>query len=489
MEDSSVKKKVGVATKWSFLTELLAKIIVPLTNFILAHLLLPEAFGLVATINMVITFTDVLTESGFGQYVIQHDFRSEKDLKNNVDVAFWCNFTVSTVIWASIFLFRFEIANLVGSSGYEIPLVVACLSIPLTSFLSMPIAILQKRLDYRSLFFNRMAGSLTPLVVSTSLALLDFGYWSLIIGTLCSHLVKVSVLIVRSKWRPHFYFSFAELRQMLGYSIWILLESIVMWATIWVDVLIVSRTFGSYYIGIYKTAQTTVTGILSVITASVNSIMFVTLSKLKNDMNEFRTFFYASQKKLAVFVVPMGVGILVFSKLITYILLGPNWDETSSFLGIWGLCMALVATMGTFCREALRAKGLPKISLIVQSLHLAFIVPVICIAVGYGYDFLIYARSFAYLEVILLLHIFVKRMLQISPIVILKNSFWPAICAAGMGTLGFVLQARNGEYIALSFLVILLCIVFYFALLMIRSDYRLIVVDLLKSITKKWGDK
>ena len=409
-----IEKKVRSATKWSFLTEILAKVIVPLTNAILAHILLPEAFGVVATINMIISFTDVLTESGFGQYLIQHDFNNDDEFKHCVDVAFWSNFLLSITIWFVIAFFRSDISSLVGNDGKDIPLVIACLSIPVTSFSAIPIAILQKKYDYKSLFFNRIAGSLTPLVVSTVLALLGFDYWSLIIGTLCSHIVKATVLIVRSKWHPHLYFSIKHLKEMVGYSIWILLEAIAMWACTWIDIFIVGRAFGSHYTGLYKTSQTTVTGILSVVTASVNSIVFVTLSKLKNDMNSFRNIFYSYQKKLAILVIPMGVGILVYSRLITLILLGAKWNEAHSFLGIWGLCMALVATMGTFCREALRAKGLPIISLVVQILHLLFIIPVIMIGIGYGYDKLIYIRSFAYLQVIVLLHIFAWWKLKIN---------------------------------------------------------------------------
>ena len=476
-----IGKKVNHATKWSFLTEILAKIIVPLTTSILAHILVPEAFGVIATINMVITFTDVLTESGFGQYLIQHDFEDEKEYRHSIDVAFWSNFGISVLIWVIILLLRSPISSLVGNDGYEIPLVVACLSIPITSFSAIPIAILQKKLDYKSLFFNRIAGSLTPLLVSTPLALLGFDYWSLIVGTLCSHVVKATVLIVRSKWHPHFCFSFVLLKKMLSYSIWILLEAIAMWACTWIDIFIVSRTFGNYYNGLYKTAQTTVTGILSVVTASVNSIVFVALSKLKNNMEEFRNMFYSSQKKLAVLVVPMGVGVLVYSKMITRILLGSKWDEAAAFLGMWGLCMALVATMGTFCREALRAKGLPKVSLIVQTLHLIFIVPVIWIAKDFGYNKLIYCRSIAYLQVIVLLHIFAKKHLDISPKKICSNTIWPAVCSVVMGSVGLCFNYFfSGRLVILS-LSILVCIFVYFSLLVIRPEYKNLVKQLIKN--------
>lgn len=482
---NEINKQVATATKWSFVTEIMAKLIVPLTNAVLARLLVPEAFGVVATINMVISFADVLTESGFGQFLIQHDFKSKKEFSQYVNVAFWSNFTVSSVIWLFVLLFAKPLSAAVGCPGKEIALVVACLSVPLTAFSSVPIAVLQKRYDYKGLFYNRIAASLTPLIVSTVFALLGFGYWSLIIGTLCSNCVKAIVLMLKAKWYPKFEYRFEALVKMLSFSIWILLEAIVMWACTWIDVFIIGRVFGEYYTGIYKTAQTTVTGILSVVTASVNSVVFVTLSKLKSDKVAFNDFFYGIQKKIAILVIPMGVGIFVFSDFITKLLLGSQWQEASSFLGVWGLCMALVATMGTFCREALRAKGMPAVSLLAQVCHLIFVVVVMLIVKNYGYFVFSYIRSAAYLQIIIMLFICVKWKLGLSPTIIMKNTFVPVIASIAMGLLGWKLRIALADNMFLEFVSIFMCIVVYFCLLSMVTFYRNYLISVGSGMIKK----
>jgi len=480
---SDLKNKVNVATKWSFATEIMAKIIVPLTNITLAHLLVPEDFGLIATINMVITFVDMLADSGFGRYLVQHNFSDSDSFDNAVNVAFWTNFIIATFMWFLIFVFRDTVAIWVGSGGYGIPLVVACLAIPLTSLSVIPISVLQKRLDYKNLFFNRMVASLTPFIISVTLALNGFRYWSLIIGMLCSYLAQAIVLGIRARWCPKFYYNFTVLKEMFVFGVWILLESFAMWACTWIDIFIISNSFDAYHVGLYKTAQTTVTGILSVVTASVNSIIFVTLSKLQNSMQEFYDTFYSFQKKLAVLVVPMGVGLWLYRDFITFVLLGRHWAETAEFLGTWGFCMAMVATMGTFCREALRAKGMPKISFVVQILHLAFIIPVMLIVKNFGYRILTFVRSLAYLESILLLHIFVKIYIDISPIKILKNTVWPLICAVIMGILGYYMQVFLGLSVIGYILNMSFSVVIYFSLLSLMPYYR----NLLLSVVRKQG--
>ena len=85
---ANINKKVGQATKWSSITEIIAKLISPITNMILARLLVPEAFGVVATITMVISFAEIFTDAGFQKYIIQHEFLDDEALNNSTNVAF-----------------------------------------------------------------------------------------------------------------------------------------------------------------------------------------------------------------------------------------------------------------------------------------------------------------------------------------------------------------------------------------------------------------
>ena len=75
-----LNKKIGRATKWSSITEIIAKLISPLVNMLLARLLVPSAFGAVTTITMVISFAEVFTDAGFQKYLIQHEFSSREEL-------------------------------------------------------------------------------------------------------------------------------------------------------------------------------------------------------------------------------------------------------------------------------------------------------------------------------------------------------------------------------------------------------------------------
>ena len=67
-----LNKSIVKATKWSSITEIVAKLITPITSVVLARLLTPEAFGVVTTLTMVITFSEIFRDAGFQKYLIQH---------------------------------------------------------------------------------------------------------------------------------------------------------------------------------------------------------------------------------------------------------------------------------------------------------------------------------------------------------------------------------------------------------------------------------
>ena len=166
--------KIGVAAKWSSITEIIAKLITPISNMILARLLTPEAFGVVATVTMIFSFADMFTDSGFQKFLVQHEFENEFEKEKSINVAFWTNLILSFIIWIVISVFSEDIAILVGNPGLGNVFRVACISLPLTSFSSIQMALYQREFDFKTLFSVRMVGISIPLFVTVPLAFEKF---------------------------------------------------------------------------------------------------------------------------------------------------------------------------------------------------------------------------------------------------------------------------------------------------------------------------
>ncbi|MFR5558741.1 MAG: hypothetical protein ACLTJ8_05020 [Veillonella atypica] len=88
---------------------------------------------------------------------------------------------------------------------------------------------------------------------------------------------------------------------------------------------------------------------------------------------------------MALFLVPLGVGMFVYQDFIVQILLGSQWKLAGIVLGSWALSSSLVTAISYLISEAFRAKGMPNISFLAQMLHLIVLIPVIYICVQYDF--------------------------------------------------------------------------------------------------------
>lgn len=67
---------------------------------------------------MLISFVDLITDAGFGKYIVQHDFENDKDKENYINVSFWTNLGISVVMTSLIIIFRVQMATMLGHREY-----------------------------------------------------------------------------------------------------------------------------------------------------------------------------------------------------------------------------------------------------------------------------------------------------------------------------------------------------------------------------------
>lgn len=473
--------KVVSATKWSAMAEIVAKLISPITTMVLARLLAPEAFGVLVTAQMVISFAEIFTDAGFQKYLVQHEFEKEDDKYKSTEVAFWSNLVMSLAIWLFIAAFSSPIARIVGCEGNGLVITVSCICIPLSAFSSIQMALFKRDFDFRTLFGVRLIGILIPLVITIPLAFITRSYWALIIGMICLNFTNALLLTIKSKWKPRWYFSIDRFKEMFSFSMWSMLEAVSIWLTSYIDLFIVGTMLSQHYLGLYRTSMSTVAQITSIITAATTPVLFSSLSRLQNDREGFNDMFFKFQKLVGILVIPLGVGIYLFRDLITEILLGNQWLEASGFIGLWGLTSAVTIVLGHYASEVYRAIGKPKLSVLAQWLHIVVLIPVIMIFVNKGFESLCAARSLVRLELVVVQLILMRVAVKMDIGRMFLNILPSALAA---GTMMLVLLLPSSSSLGAQFLYIMLCICIYFMVLMLFPEERHICLNL-KSQFKK----
>lgn len=457
------ENKIAKATSWSFMTQIIAKIIPPISNMILARLFAPEVFGVIATITMVTSFADTVSESGFQKYIIRREYSDKKELFADADVAFWTNLGISILLWGLIALFSSPLCDLLGNPGLETPLIIACFQLPLTSLSSIQTAVYHRDYNFKRPFFAQLVTSIVTLSITVLLAFRGIDYWAIIIGNIAGYALRAVILSIKSYWRPHLYYSLSRLRNIFSFSMWIMIEAVAVWLTSWFDSFIIGKRMNEHNLGIYKNSQSVVNGLISIPQNSIVNVLIVTLSK-NVESKEYNNIFLNAQKMLAYILVPMGVGIFIYRELAVKIVFGSGWEDAEFVIALWSLVSVFRVLLVSINTAVYVSKGRPKISFYLQLLDILILAPACILGVGLGMEKFVVIRCITRLDIVIPSLIIMSCMFKIRIRQICGNLVKPILFSIVMGFVGMLTKGMFSsilwQFVSIGICIVTYCLVF-----------------------------
>lgn len=461
--------KISKSILWSGLGEISVKLINPFINMILARLLAPDAFGVFAVCNMFVSFVDIITDSGFGKYLIQNDFKDNEECNLYSSVAFWTNLIFSTILFLIIIIFGKNIAVLLGDKSYYKIISLMSLQIIFTAVTSIQTALLKRYFCFKQLFIVRVLMLLVPMFVTVPVAYFTRSYMSLVIGNLSSAVINSILLWNISFWKPKFYYSYFIFRDMIVSGFWFLCEALANWCIIWADIFIMGTVLSNYYVGLYKNSTYVVSSLLNTIAVSITPVLMSILSRLDNDEECFECFAHFI-KLISYLILPIGVGIFYYREFFTSVLFGAEWSDAGDIVGLWGLSLAVSILFYNIPAEIYKSKGMANVLFGFQLLYLCIIIPSTAISVKLGFWQFVYTRSLIVICPALISLIFMKKYLKIGVIKFMSNLYMPFIATIFVVILcllsRFIMPGRGYIFDILSIaVIILLYLLFIFIIL------------------------
>ena len=407
----SEKKSIANSIKWSSFAEIGVKFITPVTTMILARILAPEEFGILAICSMIVHFAEIIADSGFGKYIIQADFKDDDELKRYATVAFWSHLTVALFIWVIIVVFCRPLVNFLGIPSHEPVLIVACSQLVFMSMISTQLGLLRRKFEFKKAFIARIVTAVFTFLVAISIALINQSYWALIVGNVAGSIVNALSLVWLSKWLPSLYYSVSVLKKMFAFSFWSLCEGLAHWFIFWCDVFIATQFFTIYQLGLYKNSTSILLSFIGMITASMSPVLLSVLSRLKND-DSYNEVYVRITKLFMYALLPICISIYYCRNFVTLVILGSKWVEAADIIGLWAIMLGISVFIYSFPAEVFKSKGIPKYLFFYQLCYIVFLVPVCIYATRYGFWVFVYARvSCIFVQIILYL-IFNKIFLK-----------------------------------------------------------------------------
>ena len=468
--DEVVDSKVSKATIWSIIGEFSRKLISPITSMLLARLLTPDDFGIVAAINIIISFADMFTDAGFQKYIVQHEFKDDEEYILSKNVAFSLNLIISLILWAILIVFKYPFSRLIGCEDYANVLIVAGFSLILTSFSSIQMATFRRSLYFKPIFLARVISAVIHLIVAVPTALITHSYWALIFGSISENLANAVILTIMSSWKPKLFFKYDTFKNMFSFSIWTLCEQITIWFSTHMSIFIVGRYLTSYYLGLFNNSITTVNQLTTLLSSTFAPVLFSVLSRLQDNQNEYLRMYMKYMRIIACFTVPLCVGIYAYKELIVSIMLGKQWGEATSFIGYLALSGS-IKFVGQYTSEIYRSLGKPKLSTLVQILYIVVSIPVLTYSAKQGFEEVCTAEvllKFVIIVIHCLMIVFVLKM----PLISFTLNVMPCYISAGIMLISSnILRMISGSDLW-QFISVGLSGLIYFAVLWIAKNYR-----------------
>lgn len=330
---------------------------------VLARLLSPQDFGIVALATAFIYFCNLLTGHSFADTIVQ---RSEIDA-DHLDTAFWSTLGIALTLMAACIVGADAAATLFGEPDLAGAIRWLSVVLPLSALSSIQMAIFRRGMRFDAVARRTLFGRGLGAAAGIAAALLEFGFWSLIIQQLVGQ-SAMTLAFAMGPWRPRFRFSGARLRTMWAFGAHVSANQIVSGAGEQALNLLVGTLFGATALGYFTLAWRAVNLLRSLVSSAVYQVGLSAFSKLQQDSQALSNAFLNATRISCLVGFPVSIGIAMVSEPLVLTAFDAGWWESIPLLAVLALEL-IPAFYGMFLSVLYRAMNRPALGLIMALLY------------------------------------------------------------------------------------------------------------------------
>ncbi len=405
----NLKEIAMMGIVYSSTSNTFSQIIQILTKLILARLLLPQYFGLMAAVLSITNIINIFFNLGWGEEIIQRKQDSEKAL-GNISVVFLISsvvLTISSFLGAdkiSFFLNQPELASLLKI--YSISFIIYATTI-------IYLVYMQKNLLFKKKAFCEIFSNVIFALLAITLAKLDFGVWSLLLAQLIQSIVLLASFIISTRWMPALTFDWKIFKSILIFVKETAAGNMFSISILYVDNLFVAKFLGVEQLGFYTMAFSLASIPIISISHSIAGTMFPIFSKAKDNLELKMMFLKTIHLNFLILLPLTGIGIALTDTLIGTIL-SQKWAPIIFLIRI----LLIYAILRSFCIISsclVLSKSKPKVTKKIFLLEFLILIAIIIPGLNlFGIYGVLLAVLSARLTSAIIFALYVKKSLSIS---------------------------------------------------------------------------
>lgn len=459
------QKSLSYNLFWKLAERIFSQMVSLIISILLARILSPDDFGLLAIIGIFIFFLNIIVSNGMGTSLIQKVDADQLDFSS----VFFVNIFLSLILYGCIYFYAPYISFYYGNELLTKLIRVQGIIIIIASINSIQRAYVAKKMLFRFLFISTLSGKFFSGVLGIFLALSGFGIWALISQHISMVLIETYVLWIRLKWRPSLCFSLKRVIPLFLYGAKIILLFLVESIADQLRVLIIGKKYSASDLSYYKQGEVFPNTIVTNIISSVITVTFPALSLVQSDFVRHKEIFRVIVSSLSYSIFPLTVGLALISDILIPFLLTEKWSSAIPFVkiacftyGVWVIEMPI--------RNAISSLGKSGTSLVLQIFKSSFNILMLIIMLNKGILMIGYGLVIASIFNIFITSIFAYKFLSYTPLELFYDIFRPLLFSSIMG-FGVWCFSLYMPTVSGMFLQILLGIVIYITLLWITKDH------------------
>jgi teichuronic acid exporter len=377
----NLKKKGLQALCWDLFGKILTQGAGLFITIVLARLLSPEDFGLIAICMVVVGLTDVFLDSGLGSGLIQ----KRRVLPIHYSSVFYFNLFVGFLLTIIVYASAESIAEYYDNAQLTMIIkVTSCLFI-LNSIGNVHSVFLRKKLNFALLTKINFTATLVSGLIGILAAIGGLNVWSLVIQLISRSIINNLGLWLLSSWNPRLAFSFKALRKLWVFGFRYFLAGLLNAVFDRLDYIIIGKLFPLTTLGYFQRAKSFNLLLVSVTSGSIVSVIFPLLVKLTGDINRFRAYVIQSLNILA-FITFLFVGILfISSEMMVTLIFSSKWLQSVPYLELL-LLSSFYLPLGSLLSCVLSSRGNSKIYLRMDLIKKGFHLVNFALALRLGID-------------------------------------------------------------------------------------------------------
>ncbi|MBR4747955.1 MAG: lipopolysaccharide biosynthesis protein [Abditibacteriota bacterium] len=305
-------------------------------SMVLARLLLPSQYGVVAMVMVFIAICDVFVISGFGKSLIANKDSDHLDFST----CLWFSLGIAVVLYALVYFSAPYIAVFYHESMLVPVIRVMALKLPVTALSCVQESYTSKHLMFKKFFYATLTGTLASGVISITMAYMGCGVWALVCQNLSRALINAAVLWCIVGWRPKAEFSFQRLKKIYDFGWKILAMGLLDTVYAQLRNLIIGKKYSAADLAFYnKGHQFPHTG-MAFVEPTITGVLFPALAKCQDDRDQMRSIVRRITKVSSYVTFPIMAGLAVMAKPLILLILTEKWLESVVYLQIGCLAMA-----------------------------------------------------------------------------------------------------------------------------------------------------